>query len=78
MVLIRLAVVFLIFYVIFTAIRSIVRGKSRATGRLKPERAGEDMVFDPQCQSYIPRSDAVAQSGRFFCSRECARQYLTR
>lgn len=78
MVLIRLAVVFLIFYVIFTAIRSIVRSKSGASGRLKPERAGEDMVFDPQCQSYIPRSDAVAQSGRFFCSRECARQYLTR
>jgi hypothetical protein len=78
MVLIRLAVVFLIFYVIFTAIRSIVRNKSGASGRLKSERAGEDMVFDPQCQSYIPRSDAVAQSGRFFCSRECARQYLTR
>ena len=78
MVLIRLAVVFLIFYVIFTAIRSIVRAKSGASGRLKSERAGEDMVFDPQCQSYIPRSDAVAQSGRFFCSRECARQYLTR
>jgi uncharacterized protein len=78
MVLIRLAVVFLIFYVIFTAIRSIVRGKSGAAGRLKSEGAGEDMVFDPQCQSYIPRSDAVAQSGRFFCSRECARQYLTR
>jgi uncharacterized protein len=78
MVLIRLALVFLIFYVIFTAIRSIVRGKSGASGRLKPEPAGEDMVFDPQCQSYIPRSDAVGQSGRFFCSRECARQYLTR
>ena len=78
MVLIRLAVVFLIFYVIFRAIRSIVRGKSGASGRLKAEPAGEDMVFDPQCQSYIPRSDAVARRAAFFAADECARQYLTR
>jgi hypothetical protein len=75
--LIRLVVVFVIFYVLFAVLRSVVRGKLRAAGRLKSESRAEDMVFDPQCKSYVPRSDAVIQSGRYFCSRECARQYLS-
>lgn len=76
MALIRLAVLVLVFYVIFTAVRALVRGKRRAAGKFKAESRGEDMVLDPQCQSYVPKSEAVSQSGRYFCSRECARQYL--
>lgn len=37
----------------------------------------EELVFDPQCQSYVPRKDAIAQAGKFFCSQECARLYLS-
>jgi len=79
MLLLRLVVVFFIFYVIFAALRSIVsRGKTAGSGKLQSEPDGEDMVLDPQCQSYVPKSNAVAQSGRYFCSRECARLYLSR
>lgn len=79
MLLLRLVVVFLIGYVILSALRFFAgRGKGGEFGRLKSEPEGEDMVLDPQCQSYIPKSNAVAQSGRYFCSRECARLYLSR
>jgi YHS domain-containing protein len=36
------------------------------------------MVLDPQCQSYITKSNAVAVAGRYFCSQECAQLYLGR
>lgn len=79
MLLLRLVVVFLLFYVIFAVLRSIMsRGRTADSSKLRPEPGGEDMVLDPQCQSYIPKSDAVTQSGRYFCSRECARLYLNR
>ena len=77
MVLFRLVIVLAVFYVIFAVLRSVIRGKFRKESRLKSEPGGEEMVFDPQCRSYIPVSDAVAQAGRYFCSRECARQYLS-
>jgi len=78
MLLLRLVIVFLIFYIIIAAFRSIVsRGKTGASGKLS-DTDSEEMVLDPQCQSYVPRSHAVSQSGRYFCSRECARLYLSR
>ncbi|MGH7853726.1 MAG: PP0621 family protein [Candidatus Binatia bacterium] len=79
MFLLRLLILFLLCYVAFAALRSIVRrGKDGLSGKLNSESNGEDMVLDPQCQSYIPKSNAVAQSGRYFCSRECAQLYLNR
>lgn len=77
MLLIRLAVAFLIFYAIFAAVRSILRNRSLKSSRLDAELRGEEMVLDPQCRSYVPKSEAVAQAGKYFCSRECARRYLS-
>ena len=79
MFLLRLLILFLLCYVAFAALRSIVRrGKDRRSRQTQSDTKGEDMVLDPQCQSYIPKSNAVAQSGRYFCSRECAQLYLNR
>jgi hypothetical protein len=79
MLLLRLIVLFLICCVVITLLRSLIgRGKGAASSRLKSKPDGEEMVLDPQCQSYIPKSIAIAQSGRYFCSQECARRYLTR
>jgi len=79
MLLLRLLILFLFCYVAFAALSAIVRRrKGGIFGKLKSDSNGEDMVFDPQCQSYIPKSNAVAQSGRYFCSRECAQLYLNR
>jgi hypothetical protein len=77
--LLRFVLIFVIFYIIFRALRSIGNSRKRGTGgKLKPDLQGEDMVLDPQCQSYVPKSDAVAVSGRYFCSQECAQRYLSR
>ncbi len=77
--LLRLLFFFLICYIIAKTLRSI--GGSRRGGtssRIKPDLEGEEMVLDPQCQSYIPKSDAIGASGHYFCSRECAQLYLSR
>jgi hypothetical protein len=79
MLVLRLIVFFLLCYVAFTALKGILRrGKDDLSGKLKSDPAGEDMVLDPQCHSYVPKSNAVAQAGRYFCSRECAQLYLSR
>lgn len=75
MLLIRLAVVFLVLYVIFLALRSALRSRTLRSGKAN-ELAGEEMVLDPQCRSYLPKSEAFTQSGNYFCSRECAQKYL--
>jgi len=77
--LLRLVLFFVIAYVVFTLFRSpAVRRRGRSSSKPRPEPKGEEMVLDPQCQSYISKSNAVAVSGRYFCSQECAQLYLGR
>jgi hypothetical protein len=79
MLLLRLILIFLICYILITVVRSLIgRGKDAVSNRVKANLDGEEMVLDPQCHSYVPKSDAITQSGRYFCSQECARLYLTR
>lgn len=51
--------------------------KSRPAGGAP--RAGEPMVQDPQCRTYLPKSSALAVEiggqTHYFCSRKCADQY---
>jgi hypothetical protein len=79
MILLRLLIFLLICYIVITALKSIVtpRGTRSADRNKKFTEESEDMVLDPQCQSYIPKVSAVAESGKFFCSRECAQRYLS-
>ena len=79
MILFRLIIIFLICYIVITALKSFFRpSKIRSADRKNFSEDSEDMVFDPQCQSYIPKASAVVESGKFFCSRECAQRYLSR
>ena len=39
---------------------------------------GEEMVLDPQCQSYLARNEAIFSHGYYFCSEECARIFVRR
>ena len=70
----RLLLLFVICYIAFLALKSLIAGKKAKAG--DAAKAGELMVLDPQCQTYVPKSDAVARQGKFFCSEECARRYL--
>jgi hypothetical protein len=77
--LLRLVLIFLICYIVFCAVRIAVREKkTKSAARRKFSDAGEEMVLDPQCRSYVPKSEAVVVSGQHFCSQECARLYLSR
>ena len=79
MILLRLLLVLLICYIVITALKSIAtpRGTRSADRKKKFAEDSEDMVLDPQCQSYIPKASAVVESGKFFCSRDCAQRYLS-
>jgi YHS domain-containing protein len=35
------------------------------------------MVLDPQCQSYLPKNEALVRGGNYFCSENCARAFLS-
>jgi hypothetical protein len=78
MVLLRLLLLVVLAYAFFAVLRAVAK---RARGIASSRASGpptEDMVLDPQCQSYISKSDAVTRSGRYFCSKECAQLYLGR
>ena len=70
----RLLLLFAIGYIIYLALKALIVGKKAKAG--DAAKIGEPMVLDPQCQTYIPKSDALARQGNYFCSEECARRYL--
>jgi uncharacterized protein len=77
--LLRLFLFLLLCYLIFAVLRAIAGGRKRkSVNRHTSDRDGEEMVLDPQCHSYVAKSDAVLKSGQYFCSQECARLYLAR
>ncbi len=57
--------------------------KIRLSGGRDNENTGpgpvDEMVQDPNCQTYIPKSSAIRKSvggeTHFFCSRACADEY---
>lgn len=62
----------------------LLRGLKGLQGPRRPSGDGggdvvDDMVQDPNCGTYIPRSEAVRRSvggeDRWFCSQACAEAY---
>lgn len=78
--LLRLLILALVLWIIVAALRAYFKaGHSRLSKRRDPHSLeGEDMVLDPQCQSYIPKGDALFQNGNYFCSQKCAALHLNR
>jgi uncharacterized protein len=76
MILLRLLTLFVVLYIIFSALKTFFLGRKDKDSH--ESQIGESMVFDPQCQTYVPRSDAIARDGKYFCSEECARLFLNR
>lgn len=56
----------------FATLKSARRKSHYAPGN------GDEMVLDPQCQTYVPRSEALFNDGNYFCSPECANLFLSR
>ena len=73
----RLIVILLLVGVIYWLIkRALLPTRRRASGS---EGFEEEMVRDPICGCYIPKSQSFAVSYRgkklFFCSQECFKKY---
>lgn len=73
---IRLLLLALLFFLAYTVYNAVVR--SLSGGRPLPKdksRQGEEMVRDPQCGTFVPRSVALEKSVKgekhFFCSARC-------
>lgn len=75
----RFLVFFIFAYLFFLLLSLFIAWRRK--GKLESRRRGgepEEMVLDPQCQSYLPKGSAIYRSGHYFCSEECARVYLSR
>ncbi len=74
----------LLFLVVRATVMSFVVGlRGGLGGRRRPEAGTRDeLVKDPVCETYIPRSKAVARQTdagmRYFCSGACAERFLAR
>jgi Prokaryotic metallothionein len=66
-------------YIFYLALKAywFARKSSRDSGFMD-NRKVDEMVFDPQCQTYLPKAEAIRQDGNYFCSRECATIFLSR
>ncbi|HEX9144793.1 MAG TPA: PP0621 family protein [Candidatus Binatia bacterium] len=76
----RLILFLFLIYLFYLLVRAY-HVSSNTRPRHKHERPlgdEEEMVLDPQCQSYVPKKEAISQAGKFFCSEECAKLYLSR
>lgn len=75
---IKLLLLALVGFILYSLVAGLLTpGRRRQRGNRTSE--GEDMVKDPQCGTYLPRSEAVRSTvaGRehFFCSRSCLNEY---
>jgi hypothetical protein len=74
----RLIFLLLVVFLILAVVRTWRRGPRGRGGANSRQRPAEELVEDPQCHKYVPKSEAVLQAGHYFCSQECARLYLSR
>ena len=74
---IRLIIYFVIIYFAINLVKALITPKK--TYENKSSNSGEDMVEDPYCRTFIPKSSALEKrSGGeklYFCSKECWQQY---
>jgi hypothetical protein len=72
--LLRLLFFVLLVFVLLSVIKAYLARSRGGSGRAPPNDA-EETAIDPQCQSYVPKREAIEAGGNFFCSRECAERY---
>jgi len=72
----------ILFFILYYALLSLLRVILPPKKRMNREFESEELVQDPNCQTYIPKASAVKKriSGKvlYFCSQECKKRYLHR
>lgn len=80
---VRLLIWLIVGFLIYTVVQSLKKALQKPAAP-PPEKSakGEDMVQDPVCETYIPRTDAIQSQvrgrTRFFCSEACRDQYKSK
>lgn len=73
---IRVLWFFIVTAVLYWALKELF---SKDRGKDRPGAAGEEMVKDPSCGVYLPKSSAIPyQKGRqrlYFCSDKCLEEF---
>ena len=73
---VRIAILGILIIVFILLIRAIFPSSFRKKEKISSETV---MVKDPNCETYIPKAEAVVKSiqGRdqFFCSEKCAEEF---
>ncbi len=81
---IKVLVILLLLYVGYKVVTMFRREQSRSIKGYRVDdklSAGEDLVQDPFCKTYVPKSQAYVKEieGRqqYFCSQNCCEKYLS-
>lgn len=74
---------FFVFLIVRATVASFVAGlRGIGAGRRPGAGTRDELVKDPVCETYIPRSRAVSRQtqggARYFCSGACADRFLAR
>ena len=80
----KILLVIVLFYVGYRIVRMFQQLKSQKVKAYRVDATpslGEDLVQDPFCKTYVPKSHAIISeiNGRqqYFCSQECCEKYLS-
>jgi len=80
---IKVLITIVLIYVVYRVVKMFRRVNSDEVKAYRVDTAppqGEDLVQDPFCGTYVPKSQAYVQDidGRkqYFCSRDCCEKYL--
>lgn len=85
--LIRLIIIFVLIYLLYRIIKLFHRSRPEGVSSQQIKKvknmptAGEDLVEDPQCHTYVPVSQAYRKEidgeNHYFCSKECYETYVS-
>jgi hypothetical protein len=75
---VRLLILLVLVYLVFLIINILFSSSrtTRLTRNRNPVDMGEELVLCLQCQSYVPKAEAVSSHGNYFCREECARLFM--
>jgi hypothetical protein len=75
---VRLLILLVLVYLVFLIVNILFSSSrtTRLTRNRNPLDKEEELVLCLQCQSYVPKAEAVSFHGNYFCKEECARLFM--
>jgi len=77
---VRFILIILFILILYYTLHLLIKDMPSVRKTMKKKNEPEELVQDPYCQTYIPKSLAVKKriGGKdyYFCNRECLKKYL--